>query len=1076
MSVGNARDVRAGGAYVEVYAKGVASLNTQLLNTERQFKSFGKSASSVALAGSRISETLNRSMWLLSSGIGNVTRSMQQMASVMTSSIRTARNYSVAISMAGVGGWAKILSGYAKYESQMATLRAVTDASDDQFARLDRSVRGFGERTRYTATEIAQLQTELARAGQSIQDVIRNTEGTIQLAITGETSPEEAAKLAASITNATGESMDKIADLLAKGANISTAEVIDLANSFRYVSAAANMTNADIEKTMTMLSLLSNYNMRGTTGGRSLSQAMVRTSSKANRKRIRSLGVEIETSSGQLRSFEHILFDIYAAFDRLNYKATDRMNFMSQTFGQVGMRAADIIGSNRREFEGMYKEMNNATGAAAAMAEIMAATLLGDVKRLASAFQKLQILLGEQIAPIVKPILVGLTGIAQTMNKLVRDNPEFAQKVFVLTGAFVVMTAALTAATTAMGILGIGLAPIALAALAAGSAVNALVFAFGGLSGLLSTGLLATIDLTMIAFGGLSAVFRGGVSVFAMLGNALASVGGIGFLPVLGQVAHGINIIRLILWTLNGFTADGNGLLKTLNMIMYPLDQLGILIAKGIGKIFSAIVPGFAAGVMSIGKIINLLFATIVKAVGTTIKILGSGISAFVSSVSRLLDVFRENPNFLNDYFTVLIDLIKNGDWQNLGEMMKRTFDTIAKGVKYFATVFTTVMKTMFELVLNELRGLFDQFKATAVLAFLDTKEALLQSVGMSLSREDHNARNWARSDLVASQRRTEEDRASILSGSTNRYDTATSHNYDMANLSPEDAVRIKNARDVQIFDRMSETMEPSQANIQQMVDFINSNQTYVGNATLGLLMQALRPNKQVASRGRMVDVPMRDQDRLDLLSQARNALPISMPEDEMQKRIAASPFLATPTIQGSQVSQFDMSGMLQNNPILNEVFMDFQDSFKHLNNPISIRADELREENYPILMREGIELGRLGRQRDYASGSAFDDANYRYITRKREMDEANWERNYQSLYGEQTPPEYKSVESTTGLRAPTFKQSDLEMRSSVGTFSSFNFGQLQQTSYQKNMERMMGSMDRNLEALVENANMGAGE
>ena len=1269
MATGRPGDVRAGGAYVEVYARGIAALNQQMADTDRKFKSFGstvsntlsgftKSAGMAALSASRMSETLNRSMWLLTSGFGNLYRSIQQIATTMSQSLKTARNYTAAVAMTGIGGWAKTLSYYSQYERQMATLRAVTNANTKDFDRLSQSVRHFGANTRYETFEIAQLQTELARAGQSIDEIIKNTEGTINLAITGEVSTEEAARIAANITNATKESMDKIADLLAKGANISSAEVIDLANSFRYVSASANMTNMDIEKTMTLLAMLSNYNMRGTTGGRSLGQAMVRVSAGANAQRFRKLGVEVENSDKTLRSFEQVLFDVYDAFERKGMTPAEQLEFMRLTFGQVGMRAAAIIGSNRREFEKMYKEMDNVTGAATLMAKIMGATLYGDVKKLESVFRDLQITLGEQIAPIITPIIKSMTDLARKINELAKANPEFAEKVFALTGVFAVMAGALTSATVALGVFGVSITPITTALIAVGAAVNTLVFSFGGLSSILSTGVLASIDMVTLGLGGMLALMRGGTATATGVGVALTGVGsaiagaasagmaanaasreaarqaarnaatqeaylqakllseiaadaadfnkremarirqtarssgvpasvlrgitdpndairairtstvvspfssldtaltnsagristnaaslaarragvaaaaaagatpastplitrilstvtkllrpfGLGLMkisgillrliPVVGQVTLAIDILRLLLWTFNGFTSSGNAFLQTLNAIMKPIDAFFAMLVKWAWSAMKVILPGFSAGIVSSGKIISLFFGMISKAVSTTVNIVGSAVSALFDQVTRLLDVFKSNPTFLNDYFTVLIDMVKNGDWEGLGDMLKRTFDTIVAGIKLFAGVFVVTFKTMFELIFNELTGLFDQFKHTVVIVFYDTKEQLLRSVGLEMSHEDIARRDYAEADFREAVKRTEKDREAILSGSTMRYDTVTEKMYDTANMTDEQLIQRQARADRFMAIRMAKTLEPTPANAKNLRQYLKNNGLLTDEAKESLDRAVEKVDRDVKSSlalgifGRKIlgDKVDRDPDEIrDLMSAAAHSVPMRLSNEEVQRRITSGEVPVMDTLT-PKVDYSGIQSMVQNDPMVSALFNDFQYAFRMMNNPIQRRANEIRGEGLTQEQIEDMELASLERRVKYLDSATFRDGNRpanEWLQVKKEFEirsqQIKLDRQqraedaaYLSLYKGEMPPEYESAFSKKNAMMPTFKQSDLETRSSVGTFSSFNFGQLQQTTWQRTVERLLGDIANNTRDTAEAVQEGA--
>ncbi|MBL4699312.1 MAG: phage tail tape measure protein [Phycisphaerales bacterium] len=134
----SARGIRAGAAYIELYAndnKLVRGLN----RAQKRLKAFG---SSVQRIGARLT------------GIGTGL----------------------------AAGFAISTRVFAGFDDRMRQVRAVTGATEAQFQSLREEAKRLGRTTSFTAGQVAEAMTELGRAGFKPEAILRSTEAVLALA------------------------------------------------------------------------------------------------------------------------------------------------------------------------------------------------------------------------------------------------------------------------------------------------------------------------------------------------------------------------------------------------------------------------------------------------------------------------------------------------------------------------------------------------------------------------------------------------------------------------------------------------------------------------------------------------------------------------------------------------------------------------------------------------------------------------------------------------------------------------------------------------------------------------------
>ena len=170
--------------------------------------------------------------------------------------------------MAAAAGVKKVFSDLIntnkEFEQSNANLAAVMGKTRGETEALARQAKQLGATTQWTAIQILDLQTNLARLGFTQQEILNSTSAVQALATATQSDLGEAASLAGSTLRAFGldaTEMDRVASVLAVSTTKSALSFEKLATAMPIVSPVAKQFGFTIEDTVTLLGKLSDAGM-----------------------------------------------------------------------------------------------------------------------------------------------------------------------------------------------------------------------------------------------------------------------------------------------------------------------------------------------------------------------------------------------------------------------------------------------------------------------------------------------------------------------------------------------------------------------------------------------------------------------------------------------------------------------------------------------------------------------------------------------------------------------------------------------------------------------------------------------
>ncbi len=480
---GSAGAIRAGKAFVELFTKDSA-LRKGLASARKELDSFG---------------AYSRKM-----GMGLAASGIALMAPVVAA-----------------------LPIYASFADQMSAVRAVTQASAEDFADLNQVAKDLGSSTSFSASQVAEGMKYLGMAGFDTKEIIAGIPSVLNLARAGALDLGVAADIASDVGTAFDMSADQIgrlADVIATTATSANTTVEMMGETFKYVAPVAHAAGQSLEEMSASIGLLGNSAVKASTAGTDLKNILSKMAS--DKDAFEKLGVSTSDAAGNMRPLLDVMQDMGRATQGM---AQDkRLALFMEMFGERSAKSALILSRLNIGVDEMRGKMSQAEGAAAAMAKVMDDNLGGSWRMFMSAVEGVAIAIGEDLETPLKELLGMLTEAAVVAIEWIKVNKGIvvvasavAAGLIAAGGALITLGLAASVASFAIGglvtmlsaagtVLGILVSPFVLITAAVLSAAAALVY-YSGIGG-------KTISFLSDKFGGLAEIAG---EVFAGIKDAM---------------------------------------------------------------------------------------------------------------------------------------------------------------------------------------------------------------------------------------------------------------------------------------------------------------------------------------------------------------------------------------------------------------------------------------------------------------------------------------------------------------------------------------------------------------------------
>lgn len=370
-------------------------------------------------------KTFEKNSNSMTTAVGKV---MQGTGAAMTKYITTPL-IGVGVAAAKVGG---------DFEAQISRVKAISGATGDTFEQMKQQAIDLGAKTAFSAKESAAGMENLASAGFSAQEIMKAMPGLLDLAAVSGGDVALASENTATALRGFGLEASEaghVADVFARAAADTNAEVGDMGEALKYVAPVANSMGISLEETAAAIGIMSDAGIKGSQAGTTLRGALSRLArpTKAMQDTMDNLGVSFYDADGKMKPLKTQVELLKKAFEGLTPE--QQQNALVTLYGQEslsGMMA--LIDKGPDTLGKLTKSLKDSDGAADDMARTMQDNMNSSIEQMFGAFESAAIVIQKILAPSIKKVADAISGLVEKFVSA----PESTQRLVVAIGAIAI--------------------------------------------------------------------------------------------------------------------------------------------------------------------------------------------------------------------------------------------------------------------------------------------------------------------------------------------------------------------------------------------------------------------------------------------------------------------------------------------------------------------------------------------------------------------------------------------------------------------------------------------------------------
>jgi len=269
----------------------------------------------------------------------------------------------------------------AEFEQNIKNLSVIAGATGGKLKQLEQSALRLGGSTKFTASEVAGLSIEFSKLGFTADEILKVTEGTLNLATAFGLDLSNTASVAGSTLRAFGldaSETTRMTDVMAVSFKTTALDMEKFTGAMQMVAPVARIAGFSLEETTAMLGKLADSGISGSLAGTQLRSILLDMSNESSKfaKRV----------GGSVNSVD----ELQVALKKLNKEGISTSE-MKDLVGKRAVSAFGVLLAGADDVATLSSEFENANGTGQAMATEMLDTLQSKFKIMESATSDLGI-------------------------------------------------------------------------------------------------------------------------------------------------------------------------------------------------------------------------------------------------------------------------------------------------------------------------------------------------------------------------------------------------------------------------------------------------------------------------------------------------------------------------------------------------------------------------------------------------------------------------------------------------------------------------------------------------------------
>lgn len=330
----------------------------------------------------------------------------------------------VAVGAAAAAGVALAVKAWADFDAKMAQVQTLSHATADEMDHLRDSALHMGQAIGFSATQVADAEIELVKAGVSVKDIMGGAlAGSLHLAAAGQIDVAQATEIATiALTQfgLKGKDVPHVADLLTAGADKALGGVSDLGEALKSGGLVASQFGVSLDETIGTLSAFANAGLLGETAGTDLRQMLLKLAnpSASAADELKKLGINIYDTNGQFVGMSGLAGQLSTKLGGVD--AATRNAALATIFGSRAIAGANVLYKEGAKGISDWTDNVNDQGFAAQQAAGKMNNLKGDVSKLTAAFNTGLIQAGSTVDGVLRGIVQAGTNLISLFDELPR--------------------------------------------------------------------------------------------------------------------------------------------------------------------------------------------------------------------------------------------------------------------------------------------------------------------------------------------------------------------------------------------------------------------------------------------------------------------------------------------------------------------------------------------------------------------------------------------------------------------------------------------------------------------------------
>ena len=370
-------------------------------------------------AKDRITPTVKQAITYVKSLTGKTWKVTLKAVDLVTSPVRRVFGLlksplvAAGVTISAGAGIADTVKTYADFEAAMSEVKAISGATSEEFAQLTEKANQMGAITKFTASESAEAFKYMAQAGWDAKEMMDGIEGLMALAAA---SGEDLGTTSDIVTDAltafgmAAKDSGRFADVMAMAASATNTDVAKMGETFKYVAPVAGSLGYSIEDTAVAIGLMANNGIKASQAGTSLRSLLTNLTHPVGQAAdaIEELGISVTNADGSVKPLSQTMQELREKFSTLT--DAEKAQYSAMLAGQEGMSGLlAIVNASDQDFADLTEQINNSSGAAQQMSDIMMDNLAGKFELFTGALDSMKMSLGEKFKPYLVDTLEWLT-------------------------------------------------------------------------------------------------------------------------------------------------------------------------------------------------------------------------------------------------------------------------------------------------------------------------------------------------------------------------------------------------------------------------------------------------------------------------------------------------------------------------------------------------------------------------------------------------------------------------------------------------------------------------------------------